>query len=36
VGQGDLDTAYADARKNMADEAFQRELTRRGDARRHA
>ena len=29
VAQSDLDTAYADARKNMADEAFQQELTRR-------
>jgi peptidyl-prolyl cis-trans isomerase SurA len=29
VAQSELDTAYADARKNMADEAFQQELTRR-------
>ena len=30
VAQGDLDTAYADAKKNMPDDAFQQELTRRG------
>ena len=29
VAQSDLDTAYAEARKNMPDEAFQQELTRR-------
>jgi peptidyl-prolyl cis-trans isomerase SurA len=29
VAQSDLDTAYANAKKNMADEAFQKELTRR-------
>jgi peptidyl-prolyl cis-trans isomerase SurA len=29
VAQSDLDTAYADAKKNLADEAFQQELTRR-------
>ena len=29
VAQSDLDTAYADARKNMSDEAVQQELTRR-------
>jgi peptidyl-prolyl cis-trans isomerase SurA len=29
VAPSDLDTAYADARKNMPDEAFQQELTRR-------
>ena len=30
VPQSELDTAYADARKNISDEAFQQELTRRG------
>jgi peptidyl-prolyl cis-trans isomerase SurA len=30
VAQTDLDTAYANARKNMTDDAFQRELTARG------
>jgi peptidyl-prolyl cis-trans isomerase SurA len=30
VADGDLDTAYANARKNIADDAFQQELTRRG------
>jgi peptidyl-prolyl cis-trans isomerase SurA len=30
VAQTDLDAAYADARKNVPDEAFQQELTRRG------
>ena len=30
VAQSDLDAAYADAKKNIADEAFQQELTRRG------
>jgi peptidyl-prolyl cis-trans isomerase SurA len=30
VPQGELDTAYADARKNITDDAFQQELTRRG------
>jgi parvulin-like peptidyl-prolyl isomerase len=29
VPQGELDAAYADAKKNLADEAFQQELTRR-------
>jgi peptidyl-prolyl cis-trans isomerase SurA len=30
VGQTELDTAYTNAKKNMADDAFQQELTRRG------
>jgi peptidyl-prolyl cis-trans isomerase SurA len=30
VADADLDAAYADAKKNIADEAFQQELTRRG------
>jgi peptidyl-prolyl cis-trans isomerase SurA len=30
VATSELDTAYADAKKNLADEAFQQELTRRG------
>jgi parvulin-like peptidyl-prolyl isomerase len=30
VSQSDLDAAYAEARKNIPDEAFQQELTRRG------
>ena len=30
VAEAELDTAYADAKKNMPDEAFQQELTRRG------
>jgi peptidyl-prolyl cis-trans isomerase SurA len=30
VADSELDTAYADARKNIPDEAFQQELTRRG------
>src|SRR5262249_39384960 len=30
VADSDLDAAYADAKKNIADDAFQQELTRRG------
>jgi peptidyl-prolyl cis-trans isomerase SurA len=30
VAQSELDTGYADAKKNMTDEAFQQQLTRRG------
>jgi peptidyl-prolyl cis-trans isomerase SurA len=30
IADSELDTAYADAKKNIADEAFQQELTRRG------
>jgi peptidyl-prolyl cis-trans isomerase SurA len=30
VAQSELETAYADAKKNMTDEAFQQQLTRRG------
>jgi peptidyl-prolyl cis-trans isomerase SurA len=30
VADADIDTAYADAKKNISDEAFQQELTRRG------
>src|SRR5262245_10523009 len=30
IGQTELDTAYTNAKKNMADDAFQQELTRRG------
>jgi peptidyl-prolyl cis-trans isomerase SurA len=30
VGDADIDAAYADAKKNISDEAFQQELTRRG------
>src|SRR5262249_39429505 len=30
VGPSELDAAYADTRKNVADDAFQQELTRRG------
>jgi hypothetical protein len=30
MAQTELDTAYTDAKKNMTDDAFQQELTRRG------
>ena len=30
VADADIDAAYADAKKNISDEAFQQELTRRG------